>query len=132
MKRHALILAAGLVGGLCGAATLANAQQAPDLPPGPLEHLQDVFGQVVGDGFGENDDKKEGYIYRQPALVGLGEAGRAGLLASGGIFAGAVKPFADADAAANPGPVNPGPHLEVPHPRHRHAKRHAVSPGTAG
>ncbi len=117
MKIHALVLASI---GLIGAAPLAQAQTAPG-PSDPLADGQAAFGTIVGDAFHRPDPLIAASSAPGSAAPALGVALRESLEAPGAVFAGIMKPFADADQPDAPAAA-PAPE----HRRHVH-RRHLAS-----
>ena len=115
MKLHTLVLA---FGGLVIATAGAQAQKAPDAN-GPLEQSQQVFGDIVGANFRVPDQAAAVVAPGASAALAptLGGALRTSLEIPGGVFAGLIKPFADADEAANPTPAA-APASAMRHRRH--------------
>ena len=117
MKIHTFILA---LGALVGATAVAQAQSASP-PAGPLEAGQKAFGDIVGANFAVPDQAAAVVAPGAAAALGpsLGGVLRTSLEIPGGVFAGIMKPFADADAAANPAPAA----APAPARHRRHARR---------
>lgn len=117
MKIHAFIIASI---GLMGAATVAQAQTAPG-PADPLADAQAAFGTIVGDAFHRPDPIVAAVSAPGSAAPALGVALRQSLEAPGAVFAGVVKPFADADQPDAPVAA------PAPQPRRHVHRRHLAS-----
>ena len=114
MKTHAFVLASI---GLIVATTLGQAQTAPG-PSDPLADGQAAFGRIVGDAFHRPDPIVTAISAPGSTVVALGGALRESLEVPGGVFAGIMKPFADADQAEVPAAA-PAPQQRR-HVRRRH------------
>ena len=117
MKMYAFVIATI---GMIGAAALAQAQTAPG-PADPLADAQGAFGTIVGDAFHRPDPVIAASSAPGSPASTLGVALRESLLAPGAVFAGVMKPFADADQ-----PAAPAEALAPHHRRHVH-HRHLAS-----
>ena len=117
MRIHAFVLASI---GLMGAATVAMAQTAPG-PSDPLADGQAAFGKIVGDAFHRPDPIIAASSAPGSPASDLGFALRESLEVPGAVFAGIMKPFADADQPDAP--------VAAPVPQHHRAmhRRHLVA-----